>query len=150
MYAGMSPQLRQELFPGSFGTLPDHADYTLADLARDLPGLDEAVRSMPNATDIDVVGVHEGRVHLADTPRPRRSVIARHGSELIRAVAEDGRRARDAGTDPFRIKATSFHCTDETGHRLAGQRRGVLHHRVDGGRCLGDEPLAHLRGHRLG
>ncbi|MGB8381807.1 MAG: PASTA domain-containing protein [Dermatophilaceae bacterium] len=115
MYAGMSPQLRQELFPGSFGMLPDHADYTLADLASDLPGLDEAVRSMPNATDIDVVGVHEGRVHLADTPRPRRSVIARHGSELIRAVAEDGRRARDAGTDPFRIKATSFHCTDETG-----------------------------------
>ncbi|MGV1009077.1 MAG: PASTA domain-containing protein [Dermatophilaceae bacterium] len=115
LYAGMSPELRQELFPSRFGTLAEHADYTVADLTRDLPGLEEAVLAMPNATDIDVVGVHEGRVHLGDTARPRRSVVAQHGSELIRAVAEDGRRARDAGTDPFRIKATSFHCTDETG-----------------------------------
>ena len=111
----MSSQLRQELFPGSFGTLPEHADYTLADLTRDLPALDEAVRSMPNATDIDVVGVHEGRVHLADTPRPRRSVTAQHGAEFLRAVAKDDPRSRDAASDPFRIKATSFHCTDETG-----------------------------------
>ncbi len=115
LYAGMSSQLRQELFPGSFGTLPEHADYTLADLTRDLPALDEAVRSMPNATDIDVVGVHEGRVHLADTPRPRRSVTAQHGAEFLRAVAKDDPRSRDAASDPFRIKATSFHCTDETG-----------------------------------
>jgi len=115
LYAGMSPQLRQELFPGSFATLPDHADYTLADLARDLPALDEAVRATPNATDIDVVGVHEGRVHLGDTPRPRRSVTRQHGGEFLRAVAKDDPRSRDAASDPFRIKATSFHCTDETG-----------------------------------
>lgn len=116
LYAGMSPALRTDLFPGAFATLPNHADHMLSDLARDLPGLDAAVRGMPNATDVDVVGVHRGTVHLGDSRRPSREVTTRHGGELLRVVAADNARAaRDASTDPFRIKATRFHCTEETG-----------------------------------
>lgn len=115
LYARMPAATRQELFPGAFGTLAKHADYTLADLSRDLPGLDKAVLAMPNALDIDVVAVHEGRVARGDLPRPSRSVSREHAGELLRAVEPDDTSRDLPPTDPFRIKATTFHCTDETG-----------------------------------
>ena len=73
---------------------------------------------MPNALDIDVVGVHQGRVHPGDLPRPEPAVSREYAGELIRAVEPDA--GQDLPTDPFRIKATSFHCTDETGTDLLG------------------------------
>jgi hypothetical protein len=115
LYASMSATDRRELFPGAFARLPKDADYTVADLARDLPALEKAVLAMPNALDIDVVGVHEGRVHRGNLPRPSRRVSREYAGELLRAVEPDDPRRDLPPTDPFRIKATSFHCTDETG-----------------------------------
>lgn len=115
-YAAMPAQARRDLFPGRFALLDVATGYTTADLVRDLPGLDAAVRSMPNATDVDVAGVHEGRVALADVRRPRRAVVREHGGELLCAVQPAGPGIQaDAATDPFSIKATGFHCSDETG-----------------------------------
>jgi hypothetical protein len=113
-YTAMPKTLRRELFPGSFGTLAAHADYGLDDLVRDLPDLDRAVRAMPNALDIDVVAVHDGSASAREFRRPGADVVRAHGGELLRAVEPDNPR-RDLGTDPIRIKATTFHCTDETG-----------------------------------
>ncbi len=113
LYAGMSATVRSQLFPGKFGRLAPGATYTSTDLAADLPEIQQSILTMPNATDIDVVGVHSGAVARADFRRPRPSVVASHASELLRAVQPDA--PGDVNTDPFSIKATSFHCTDETG-----------------------------------
>jgi hypothetical protein len=115
LYAGMSTEVRKGLFPGAFARLPDHANYTVADLVSDLPVLQKAVLAMPNALDIDVAGVHQGRIHPGDLPRPSRAVSREYTGELIRAVEPDDTRRDLPPTDPFQIKATSFHCTDETG-----------------------------------
>jgi hypothetical protein len=64
----LSPRGREELFPGAFGALEKHADYSLDDLRRDLPDLDAAVRAMPNAVDIDVAGVHDGTAYPERLP----------------------------------------------------------------------------------
>lgn len=117
LYAGMSAATRKELFPGEFGTMAVGADYSAADLSRDLPALDRAVRAMPNAVDIDVQGIHEGRVARGDVRRASKAVAAEHAGEFLRAVEPDlpSKGNRALPTDPFRIKATTFHCTDETG-----------------------------------
>jgi hypothetical protein len=120
LYAGTSTEVRKALFPGAFARLPDHANYTVADLVSDLPVLQKAVLAMPNALDIDVVGVHQGQIHPGDLPRPSRAVSREYAGELIRAVEPDDTRRDLPPTDPFRIKATSFHCTDETGTDLFG------------------------------
>ncbi len=121
LYTKMAPRVRQELFPGAFGMLAEHADYTLEDLARDLPELDAAVRAMPNAVDVDVVGVHLGKIQLSDFRRASRSVRRTHAGELFRAVAPDSPRTdADSSTDTFRIKASRFHCSDETGSDFFG------------------------------
>jgi len=115
-YASMSTGTRKELFPGTFATMDPSADYTLEDLRRDLPGLDDAVRAMPNAVDIDVAGVHAGLIHRGDVVRPSREVRRQYAGELVRAVEPDhpGMVAL-AETDRYSIKAVKFHCTDETG-----------------------------------
>jgi hypothetical protein len=121
-YTKLTPQVREELFPGAFGTLGEHADYTLEDLRRDLPDLDAAALAMPNAVDIDVAGVHDGTAYLSDFPRPSRDTRRRYASELIRAVEPDNPRLATslAAADRYSIKATRFHCTDETGTDFLG------------------------------
>ena len=115
-YTTMSTSTRTELFPGTFATLDPAAEYTLEDLRRDLPGLDEAVRAMPNAVDIDVAGVHAGLIHRNDVVRPSRKIRRQHAGELVRAVEPDHPGMVPlAETDRYSIKATRFHCTNETG-----------------------------------
>jgi hypothetical protein len=113
LYAQMSPAVRSQLFPGKFGQLAPNAAYTSANLVADLPQVQESILAMANATDVDVVGVHTGTAARAAFRRPRPSVVASHASELLRAVQPDA--PGDVNEDPFSIKATSFHCTDETG-----------------------------------
>ncbi len=117
LFAAMPTATRTELFPAHFARLGLDTAYTVADLAADLPDRQAAVLAEPNATDVDVVGIHEGRVSAAGARRPRRSVTQAFGSELLRAVAPDSEhpKAKDAATDPYAIRAIDFHCTDETG-----------------------------------
>ncbi|CCH76594.1 hypothetical protein BN12_1350005 [Nostocoides japonicum T1-X7] len=114
LYAGMSAATRGELFPAGYAQLTPATAYTFGDLERDLPAVQAAVLAMPTSTDVDVAGIHAGTVSRASARRPRRSVVATSGTEHLRAVEADLAPA-DATTDPFSIRATGFHCTDETG-----------------------------------
>jgi hypothetical protein len=75
------------------------------------------VRAMPNAVDIDVAGVHDGTAYMSDFPRPSRDTRRRYASELVCAIEPDNPRMATnlAAADRYSIKATRFHCTDETG-----------------------------------
>jgi hypothetical protein len=113
LYARMPADARAQLFPTAFAEMAPGSAYTGADLVANLPQIQSAILAMPNATDIDVVGVHQGTAAKASFRRPRPNVVATHASELLRAVQPDD--PAGATDDPFSIKATSFHCSDETG-----------------------------------
>ena len=116
LYRTMSATSRRELFPGTFAELEPTSDYDLEKLRADLPDLDKAVRAMPNAVDIDVAGIHKGRLHRGDVQRPSKEVRRLHAGELVRAVEPDKAAVVPlAETDRYSIKAVRFHCTDETG-----------------------------------
>jgi hypothetical protein len=115
LFAGMTPDVRQQLFPGRFAELTASTAYTKDDLVADMPTVQASILAMANSTDVDVVGIHRRTAARASFRRPRASVVATHASELLRAVAVDADPSNPAFADPFSIKATSFHCTDETG-----------------------------------
>jgi hypothetical protein len=111
LYKALPDQARRDFFPGKFGGFTTATSYTAADLKADLPVLEKAILSQPNAVDIDVKAIHEGRAHERDFPSPSKEVLSQYGSGLLRAVAP----ATTPPNPSYTIKATSFRCVDETG-----------------------------------
>jgi hypothetical protein len=89
LYSSMAADVRQQLFPGRFAQLDAGAGYGKADLVGDLPQVQASILAMPNATDVDVVGIHRRTAARATFRRPRASIVATHASELLRAVQPD-------------------------------------------------------------
>jgi hypothetical protein len=111
LYKQLPEQARRDFFPGKFAGFKTDTSYTAADLKADLPQIEKALLSQPNAVDIDVQAIHAGRAHERDFPGPSKEVLSQYGSGLLRAVAP----ATTPPNPTYTIKATSFRCVDETG-----------------------------------
>jgi hypothetical protein len=111
LYKELPEQARRDFFPGKFANLNTKSKYTADDLKADLPQIEEAILSQPNAVNIDVEAIHAGNAHERDFPTPSKAVLQEYGSGILRAV--------EPNTTPpnpqYTIKATRFRCNEETG-----------------------------------
>jgi hypothetical protein len=107
----LTDSVRAELFEPGFAGLSSATPYTRAQLAADAPRIAKATLAQPNATVVDVEGIHAGRSRLADVRLPSEQVLQQHASSLTVAV-EPGARAtaKSSAASTFSIKATKFRC----------------------------------------
>jgi hypothetical protein len=116
LYERLPAQDRTAFFPAKFAKLGKQSAYSMTELKKDLPGIQKAILSAPNATNIDVAAIHAGKAHLNDFPVVRPSVMREYGTSVLRAVEPNV-------TPPnphYTIKATRFRCNDETGWDWTG------------------------------
>src|SRR2546421_4007472 len=70
---------------------------------------------MRNVTNIDVPAIHAGRAVESDYPLPRRDVLREHAGAMLIALEPNAPVSPQLAPASFSIKATGFHCTDESG-----------------------------------
>ena len=119
-YEQLSSSTRAELFPGTFAQLTPRTPYALRNLRQDAPGIVQAILSMRNVTNIDVPAIHAGRALESDYPLPRRDVIRAHAGAMLLALEPNPPVSPQLAPASFSIKATGFHCTDESGWDWTG------------------------------
>jgi hypothetical protein len=109
----LNDALRGELFEPEYAGLASTTPYTLAQLVADAPQLVKTTLAQPNATVIDVEGIHAGRSRLTDFRQPSEQVLRKYASSLTVAIEPQARARAAAATASgagFTIKATKFHC----------------------------------------
>lgn len=111
-YLDMPEQARREIFPGKFAQFTAGQRYTMQDLRNDAPDIVSNALSMPNVTRVDVEAIHAGRAHQRDFAMLSRDVLREHGGGILIATEKN---TTAVASERYTIKATSFHCNDETG-----------------------------------
>ena len=106
----LNDSVRAELFEPEYAGLSSATPYTFAQLAADAPQIVKNTLAQPNATVVDVEGIHAGRSRLADFRQPSEQVLRQHASSLTVAIEPKARAAAKSSGAGFTIKATKFHC----------------------------------------
>lgn len=116
LYRQMPAQLRNDLFPGKFAGMDAKTKYTFSDLKADAPNIVKSVLSMPNVTNVNVKAIHAGTAHPSEFPMVSKNVLQEHGAAMLVALAPN----TTPPNPKYTIKATQFHCSDETGTDFLG------------------------------
>jgi hypothetical protein len=106
----LNDSVRAELFEPEYAGLSSATPVTLAQLGADAPQIVKTTLAQPNATVVDVEGIHAGRSRLADFRQPPEQVLRQHASSLTVAIEPGARAAAKTAAAGFTIKATKFHC----------------------------------------
>jgi hypothetical protein len=116
LYREMPTQLRNELFPGKFAGMTAQTKYTFSDLKAEAPTIVKSVLNMPNVTNVNVEAIHTGAAHPSEFPMVPKNVLQEYGSAMFVALAPN----TTPPNPTYTIKATQFHCNDETGTDFLG------------------------------
>ncbi len=116
LYRQMPTQLRDSMFPGKFAGMNAQTKYTFSDLKADAPTIVKSVLSMPNVTNVNVEAIHAGTAHPSEFPMVPKNMLQEHGAAMFVALAPNTTQPNHKYT----IKATQFHCNDETGTDFFG------------------------------
>jgi hypothetical protein len=109
LFQQLPDQQKNDFFPGRFARLSPDTGYTLAALEQELPVLEKAILAEPNAADVDIHAIHEGRARVRDY-RISREVANLHAMKILRAVTPNEK----PPNPKFTIKATGFRCIEES------------------------------------
>jgi hypothetical protein len=113
-------EFKHLIYPERFARLTTTDSITFAALGEMAPELVSDTLRQPNVTNLDVAGIHAGRLRLKDQMKLSTVELGHHASSIVRAVLPEPpspgptTALKTAIANRYNIKARSFRCIEES------------------------------------